>query len=124
MISILYGIPNCDSVRQARKWLDGHSIPYRFHDFRRDGLTERELEHWLNTLNLEELVNRRSMSWGKLDTDQRNMLSRGISKNTITILLQHPTLIKRPLLEWKEGILIGFNAKKYQQLIWSKNEPL
>ena len=63
----LYGIPNCDTVKKARRWLDQHGIEYRFHDFRADGLDGQEVDRWLAALGWETLVNRSSTSWRLCD---------------------------------------------------------
>lgn len=108
----LYGIKNCDSVKKARRWLDEHTIEYRFHDFRTDGLKRAQVEAWLNELGLA-LINKRSTSWKALDSDTQTHLTEA---NAAELILNQPTLIKRPLLDTGETRHLGFKAAEYQQL--------
>ena len=112
----MYGIPNCDTIRKARKWLDAHDIAYQFHDYRKDGLTRKQLELWEKALGWEALLNRRGTTWRKLPEEIRDNINR---KSAISLLLQHPAMIKRPLLELDDGekLLLGFSEKTYNELI-------
>ena len=109
----LYGIKNCDTVKKARKWLDGNAIAYQFHDFRSDGLDIELLTRLEAKLGWENMLNRRSTSWRKLDDQQKDDLS---LDKAIALMLETPTLIKRPVLDTGEQILIGFNQDDYQKL--------
>lgn len=114
----LYGIKNCDTVKKARQWLDNSAIAYRFHDFRVDGLDQSHLEYFLSQCDWEALLNRRSTTWKDLDPSQKSALN---AHTVIPLFLQHPTLIKRPVLDTGESIVIGFNTTAYQaKLIDSK----
>ncbi len=108
---ILYGIKNCDTVRKARKWLDAHDKPYRFHDFRVDGLEPERLEKLANTLGWETLLNRRSTSWRAIPEQQKNTLDK---ERALQLMQNTPTLIKRPILDTGEKMLIGFNDDQYK----------
>lgn len=114
---ILYGIPNCDTVRKARKFLENHQIPYQFHDFKKDGISLELLQTWLTQHPITTLVNKRSTSWRQLTDTQKEALT---SHNDLSILMAHPTLIKRPVLQREDtnssSILIGFSEKTYQSL--------
>ena len=114
---ILYGIPNCDTVRKARKFLENHQISYQFHDFRKDGITLQLLQAWLTECPITTLVNKRSTSWRQLSEQQKEAL---ILHNDLSILVEHSTLIKRPVLETqstdKPRLMVGFNEKMYQLL--------
>ena len=117
----LYGISNCDTVRKAKKWLDAHQVDYRFHDFRKDGLTAADIESWQSQLGLEKLINKRGKTWRQLSDAEREMAENPNSQAT-ELLLQYPALIKRPLLEGSlpEGSSIcevGFNETLYSDLI-------
>ncbi len=109
----LYGIKNCDTVKKARKWLDENTIAYQFHDFRTDGLDSKLLSKLEAGLGWENMLNRRSTSWRQLDDKQKNDLS--LAK-AIILMLETPTLIKRPVLDTGEQILIGFKLDDYQKL--------
>lgn len=110
---ILYGIPNCDTVKKARKCLETANINYTFHDFRKDGLTEEKLKTWLNDVGLDLLTNKRSTTWKQLSDDQKNNWS---EETSIAIFLENPTLIKRPVLETEKETLIGFKEAEYKNL--------
>lgn len=109
----LYGIPNCDTVKKARRWLDQHGIEYRFHDFRTDGLGARDVEHWLNALGWETLVNRRSTSWKQLDPARREAMDRDSARAAV---LETPTLIKRPVLDTGSACHVGFSEAQYREI--------
>jgi Spx/MgsR family transcriptional regulator len=109
----LYGIKNCDTVKKARKWLDDNTIAYQFHDFRSDGLDNKLLTDLEAKLGWENMLNRRSTSWRQLDDKRKDDLS--LAK-AIILMLETPTLIKRPVLDTGEQILIGFKLDDYQKL--------
>lgn len=109
---ILFGIPNCDSVKKARSFLQQAHIDYQFHDFRKDGLTEHIIQAWLLSVNFDDLINKRSTTWKQLTDTQRQ----AIMQQDITLLCQHPTLIKRPVLQTEQRILIGFKPQEYEAL--------
>lgn len=114
----LYGIKNCDSVKKARRWLDEHAIEYRFHDFRTDGLERAQVDAWLEELGLA-LINKRSTSWKALDSEtQSNLTQSNLTEtNAAELVLNQPTLIKRPLLDTGNHRHLGFKADEYQQLL-------
>lgn len=109
----LYGIKNCDTVKKARRWLDDNGISYHFHDVRTDGLDAARVDAWLGELGLE-LINRRSTSWKALDEQTRNELN---VENAREVILAHPTLIKRPLLDTGRERRVGFKPAEYQALL-------
>jgi arsenate reductase len=111
---ILYGIPNCDTVRKARKFLDANSIQYTFHDFRKDGLPVQTIQHWLESQSIEVLVNKRSTGWKQITDEQKAQLMSG---ENLSILSELPTLIKRPILEMDSQLLVGFKAAEYETLL-------
>ena len=112
-MTILYGIPNCDTVRKARKWLAAHDIDYTFHDFRKDGLDRNKLKSWVDAVGWETLLNKRGQSWRRLsETDRANLNEARAMK----LMLQEPTLIKRPVLEYDGNIHIGFRETDYHSL--------
>ncbi len=111
---ILYGIPNCDTVRKARKFLETNNIQYTFHDFRKDGLAVSTIQQWLKSQPIELLVNKRSTSWKLITDEQKAQL---ISGADLSILSELPTLIKRPILEMDSQIMVGFKAAEYETLL-------
>ena len=104
----LYGIKNCDTVKKARNWLDQNGIAYRFHDFRTDGLTPELLEHFIEHLDWNKLLNRSSTSWRQLSTEQQHGLT---LEKAMQLMLDTPTLIKRPILNTGDKLILGFSAK-------------
>ncbi len=109
----LYGINNCDTVKKARRWLEQQSIDFCFHDFRKDGLEAEQLRNWLAELGWETLINKRSTSWKALDDASKAELN---NDTAVDLILQTPTLIKRPLLDTGDQRHLGFKAADYQQL--------
>ncbi len=110
----LYGIPNCDTCRKARRWLDEHGASYRFHDVRKDGLDIQTLERWSDRVDVERLLNKRSTSWRELDAAKKSDLGRS---KILALLLENPTLIRRPVLESKLVTAAGFSEAGYQKIL-------
>ena len=111
---ILYGIKNCDSVKKARLWLDENAVAYQFHDFRVDGLKLGQVQGFMAKSSWEALLNKRSTSWRQLTDEQKTDLN---AEKVAGLLLEHPTLIKRPVLQADEQFLIGFKTETYQALL-------
>ena len=111
---ILYGIKNCDTVRKARRWLDANDLAYTFHDFRSAGLTQQTIEHWLTHQSWESLLNKRGTTWRQLDDPRKDALDQSTA---VALMLENPTLIKRPVLETDNTVMVGFNEESYQQLL-------
>ena len=107
---ILYGIPNCDTVAKARKYLDNKSISYEFHDVRKDGLSAEIVKNAYAALG-EKTFNMRSPTWRQLDDTQKAQLKDG---SDFSAALEHPTVLKRPLVVHPEFTLNGFNADDWQ----------
>lgn len=108
---MLYGIKNCDTVKKARSWLDQNGIAYRFHDFRTDGLTPELLQHFADHSDWSKLLNRSSASWRQLSSEQQSDLN---LEKAMQLMLDIPTLIKRPVLDTGGKLIIGFKAENYQ----------
>ena len=109
---ILFGIKNCDSVKKAKKWLESSGIQYKYHDFRQDGIDRHKLEIWISTLGWESVINRRSTSWKALDSKMKDQID---SKRAIELILKYPTLVKRPVVESSNILLVGFKAAEYAE---------
>ena len=109
----LYGIKNCDTVRKARRWLDGHGIEYRYHDLRGDGLDEDRLDTWIGDFGWERLINRRGTTWRRLPVEEREPLDAARARD---IMLAHPGIIKRPILELGASRHLGFRETDYAAL--------
>ncbi|ABM04173.1 arsenate reductase [Psychromonas ingrahamii 37] len=113
MNTTLYGIPNCDSVKKARKWLEQNNLPYTFHDYRKDGLDKTLLDSFLENIEWTDLINKRSTSFRQLTAEQKENLS---AETVIALFIAFPTLIKRPLLRHNNHYQLGFNIDTYQTL--------
>ena len=111
---VLYGIPNCDSMKNARAWLRDNGIEYQFHDFKKLGLEEALLQHWIDAVGWEKLLNRRGMMWRKLDQSTRDNIDQA---SATAVMLRMPSIIKRPVLDTGERIEVGFSAERYRELL-------
>ncbi len=109
----LYGIKNCDTIKKARNWLSDNAIDCRFHDFRADGLDAATVENWLHQLDWEIVLNRRGTTWRKLDPEVQTGTNRD---NVVALLLEHPAMIKRPILDVDGKFTVGFKAEQYQAI--------
>lgn len=109
----LYGIKNCDTVKKARRWLEQAGVDYQFHDFRSDGLGAQQVQSWVDFLGWENVLNKCSTTWRKLPEDTKNSLG---ETNLVSLLLEQPTLIKRPVLDKQGHIHLGFKETDYQQI--------
>lgn len=109
----LYGIANCDTVKKARRWLDEHGIAYRFHDYKKVGIDENLLRRWIDRVGWETLLNRRGMMWRKLDAGVKSEINEA---NAVRIMLETPSIIKRPVLEAGNTLHVGFTEEAYSKL--------
>lgn len=108
MTITLYGIPNCDTVKRARQWLDAAGLAYQFHDFKKAGVPDAELQRWLAELGWEKVINRSGTSWRKLEDAQKAAVVD--AKSAAAVAHEQASVIKRPVVQWADGSLtIGFN---------------
>jgi arsenate reductase len=115
----LYGIKNCTSVKQARHWLTQNGVDHRFHDFRAQGLTAALLDGWLREVGWEGLLNRRGTTWRQLPDSSKTGLDAAAARG---LMLDHPTLIKRPVLTAYGAHLVGFAHTTYQEFFSRHNK--
>lgn len=108
----VYGIPNCDTVKKARAWLDAHGIAYRFHDFRKAGVPPDRLHAWMRELGWEALLNRQGTTWRKLDPQAQAQA--GDEAGAVRLMLAQPSIIKRPVVEWPGRTSVGFQPSMWQ----------
>jgi arsenate reductase len=109
----LYGIKNCDTCKKARQALERNGIEHGFHDFRADGLGPELLRHFIDGLGWEKLLNKSSTSWRQLSSEQQSDLDR---EKAARLMLEIPTLIKRPILDTGNALHIGFKPGQYDSL--------
>ena len=111
----LYGIPNCNTVKKARHWLDQHRIEHHFHDFKKHGLEPQSAQAWLQQWGWEKLINRSGLTWRGIP----DLHKQSIQDNTsaLPLMLEKLSVIKRPLLERDHVLLyIGFDEAAYQKI--------
>jgi len=113
--TIVYGIPNCDTVKKARDWLSAAGLDYQFHDFKKAGLPEDALQAWLAALDWETLVNRKGTTWRKLDPALQAATVDATS--AAALMRANPSMIKRPVVRWSDGRLsVGFSPAQFAAL--------
>ena len=106
----VYGIKSCDTCRRARKYFAEHDIEFRFHDVRDDGLDIQMLERWSDRIDWQKLLNRQSLTWRKIPEVDRADMGK---EKAFALMLDQPTLLKRPVLEAPEFIAVGFSEKRF-----------
>ena len=108
----IYGIANCDKCRAARKWFADLGIEHQFHDVRKDGLTESVVADWVARAGIDTLVNKRGKTWRELPADTREQLD---NASTTELVMQHPTLTKRPVIDSGAALLVGYDEPTWQK---------
>ena len=107
----LYGIPNCDAMKKARAWLAEHGIEYAFHNYKKCGIDEALLRSWIDELGWEVLLNRRGMMWRKVPQDVKDSIDEA---SAIALMLNTPSIIKRPVLDTGNARYVGFKPEQYE----------
>lgn len=110
----LYGIRNCDTVKKARAWLDGHGVAYRFHDYKIGWIEAERLRGWSAILGWERLLNRSGSTFRKLPEAEKAGLD---EDKAIALMLAQPSMIRRPVIEAEGGLTVGFDADRYRALL-------
>ncbi|UGQ44708.1 ArsC family reductase [Massilia endophytica] len=113
-MTTLYGIPNCDTVKKARTWLAGQQQDFTFHDFRKQGLTEAIVQEWLKHVDWETLVNRKGTTWRGLPDERKASVTDAASATQL--MLEFPSVIKRPVLQTPSASHVGFSDAQYRQI--------
>lgn len=113
----IYGIASCDTCRKAKRWLEQHGIEYENHDLRQDGLDIQTLERWSEHVDWETLLNRSSATWRRLPEVDRADMGRN---SAFASMIEHPTLVKRPVLEGSRFVAVGFTPEQYRALFAKK----
>ncbi len=112
-MTTLYGIRNCDTMKKAWTWLDSRKVAYQFHDYKKMGIDKGVLEAWVKKVGWEVLLNRAGTTFKKLpDADKENVTE----KKAIALMLAQPSMIKRPVLEAKGKVTVGFKPEEYKRL--------
>ena len=111
--AVVYGIRNCDTMKRARAWLDRRGVAYRFHDYKVDGIERGKLEDWSRQVGWEALLNRAGATFRRLPEQSRQSIS---EKKAIGLMLDQPSMIKRPVVETSTGLLVGFRPELYGEV--------
>ena len=109
-MTTIYGIKNCDTMKKARAWLDGKGVAYEFHDYKASGIDRARLEGWARKVGWEVLLNRAGTTFRKLPDDDKEGLTEA---KAITLMVAQPSMIKRPVLETPDGLIVGFKPEVY-----------
>ncbi len=110
----VYGIPNCDQVKKARRWLAAHQVEHAFHDFKKLGLDATLAERWIATAGSARVINRKGTTWRALDDDSKALADK--ASGAIALVCTHPSLVKRPVLDCAGTLSIGFDPDHYATL--------
>lgn len=106
----LYGIPNCDTVKKARAWLDAQGLTYTFHDYKKSGVPAARLDRWCDEAGWEKVLNRAGTTFKKLPPEAKDGLVETAAKR---LMIEQPSMIKRPIVEFPRGLLVGFSADEW-----------
>ncbi len=109
----MYGIKNCDTIKKARAWLESRGIAYEFHDYKVLGVDRPKLEAWMKAVEWETLLNRSGTTFRKLPDEAKEKLD---ERKALRLMLEQPSMIKRPVLEHGKSVLVGFSPEKYSAL--------
>jgi arsenate reductase len=112
---IIYGIKNCDTMKKALLWLDANKVTYLFHDYKKEGISPEKISEWLKEAPVNTLINTKGTTYKKLsDIEKANITQ---EKTAVELMVKNPSMIKRPLLETKQGIVLGFDAAAWEKLL-------
>lgn len=110
MSTTVYGIPNCDTVKKARNWLDTEKIDYVFHDYKKQGVPKAHLKAWIADKGWEPILNKRGTTFRKLPEEDKQDID---AVKAEALLMDNPSMIKRPVVEHDGGLLVGFDADEW-----------
>ena len=110
----IYGIKNCDTMKKARAWLDAHGVTYDFHDYKTTGIDRARLEGWARAVGWETLLNRAGTTFRKLPDKDKEGLT---EKKAMALMLDQPSMIKRPVLDSGGKLIVGFKPEAYEKAL-------
>jgi Spx/MgsR family transcriptional regulator len=114
-MTVVYGIPNCDTVKKARVWLEEHGVPFEFHDFKKAGVNEKLVQDWLKDVSLDQLINKRGTTWRGLSDVHK--AEADTTNGAIALMIHKPSIIKRPVVVVNGRVkTLGFSAEQYETL--------
>ena len=111
-MTTIFGIKNCDTMKKAFVWLDNHGVRYEFHDYKTAGIDIARLKDWSKQVGWEVLLNSHGTTWRKLSPTQQAHLD---ESKALKLMSEHPSLIKRPVLENEKGLIVGFVPERYTE---------
>lgn len=111
---IIYGIKNCDTVKKALNYLNSNGIEYEFHDYKKEGVTASKIKEWSKIVPLDKLINKKGPTYRNLSEEDKTKLEK--LSSAITVMIANTSVIKRPLLELKGNILLGFDEAEYSKV--------
>jgi len=111
---IIYGIPNCDTVRKALAWLNQHGVTYHFHNLKTEGISAQRLEAWIHQVGWEKLLNKKGTTWRKLPAHLQTAVSDAASAQAL--MQSQTSIIKRPVIEGTSELVVGFDEAHYENL--------
>jgi Spx/MgsR family transcriptional regulator len=114
MTVTVYGIPNCDTVKKARSWLDQHNVAYAFHDYKKQGADAEQITRWVEQAGWDAVLNRRGTTFRALPDADKTDLD---AAKAVAIMAANPSCIKRPVVEHRAGLLVGFDALAWERAL-------
>jgi arsenate reductase len=108
----VYGIKNCDTMKKAMTWLTDNNIPFEFHDYKKEGISNEKIQEWLTQKPWDVLINKAGTTWKKLSDEEKATDEMGASK----LMMEKPSMIKRPIIENDKIVVMGFNPDNYEQI--------
>ena len=112
-MTIMYGIPNCDTIKKARKWLEAEGVEYQFHDYKKQGIDAELVKEFCLSLGWENVLNKRGTTYRQLNQEQKDTLN---ETNAIALLIEQPSMIKRPIVRHNDKLELGFSTANYAAL--------
>lgn len=113
-MTIMYGIPNCDTIKKARKWLEAEGVEYQFHDYKKQGIDAELVKEFCLSLGWENVLNKRGTTYRQLSQEQKDTLN---ETNAIALLVEQPSMIKRPIVRHNDKLELGFSTANYAALL-------
>lgn len=111
----IYGIPNCNTMKKAMDWLTENNVEFEFHDYKKIGISKIRLEEWSLAVGWEGLINKKGTTWRMLNPDAQKKISN--KKAAFDLMIDKPSIIKRPVIEFNDTIVVGFDEEVYQQFL-------
>lgn len=112
-MTFIYGIKNCNTMKKAMNWLEGHKVAFTFHDYKKSGVDRDIISHAIEIHGWEAVINRRGTTWRKLPDETQNNMTQ---ESALSLAIEMPSIIKRPLLVHQDKIYLGFDADTYQEI--------